>query len=187
MAAPVWLPADYSVWTHSISESAAQGVPHAVWARCGLALMGLGAALTTLPRPRKPVALAICLLLFALAMGASAAWSHRPWSPSAVFDARADRWHSLAAQTAGVAFVLAVALRIAQHWAMQCAVDALDASAGLAALLAPLVMLLGWPGPGAAQRVMFALAYLWLAREATRAPGTTMTAAAANLPRRPAP
>lgn len=86
-----------------------------------------------------------------------------------------------------MAFLLAMALRMAQHWALRRAIDVLDLSAGLAALLAPLVMLMGWPGPGAAQRVMFALAYLWLAREATRQPAQITTTPAANRLSRPAP
>jgi hypothetical protein len=167
--APAWMPSGYSAWTHSVSESAAQGVPHAAWARCGLALMGLGAALAGLWGPHRQGPLTACLLLFGMAMVASALWSHRPWwpeAPFAPFDARADRLHSIAAQAAGVSFLAAVGLRAARHWTQRRRIDLLDTCAAGAAMLAPLAMLLDLPGRGAAQRVMFGLAYVWLARQA---------------------
>jgi hypothetical protein len=172
LSAALWLlallcmPAGYSAWTHRVSESAGQGVPHAAWVRAGLALMGLGAALTALSGRHGPRASAACLLVFGLAMAASAFWSHRPWWPEASFDARADRLHSLAAQIAGMAFVAAIGLRIAHCWQMRRCLDALDAITAVAALLATWAMLISAPGPGAAQRVMFALATIALARHA---------------------
>jgi hypothetical protein len=106
LPAPLWMPAGYSALTHSISESAAQGMPHAVLARAGLALLGVGAVLTALAGHRLPKASVACLLVFGLAM---------------------------------------------------------------------LAMLMGAPGPGAAQRVMFLLASLWPAREAAPDPAHAAT------------
>jgi hypothetical protein len=130
--------------------------------------MGLGAVLAALQRPRTQRPLVICLGVFGLVMLASAVWSHRPWWPGAGFDAHADRLHSLAAQVAGGAFLAAVGLRMAQRWVLRQGLDVLDIGTALAALLAPLAMLLRAPGPGAAQRVMFGLTYLWLVRQAGR-------------------
>jgi hypothetical protein len=152
------------VLRHTISESAAQGLPAAIWARSGLALMGIGAALASLGTWPGPTAWA--LRAFALAMAASAVWGHRPWLPDVGFDASHDRAHAVAAQAAGVAFVMALLGRVAARWALQRQVDGLDAAALFAAVAVPLSWVAGIPWPGAAQRAMFALAYAWLLREA---------------------
>jgi hypothetical protein len=52
---------------------------------------------------------------------------------------------------------------MAQKWALHRRFDALDAAALGVALVAPMVMAVGGAWPGAAQRLMFALAYLWIA------------------------
>lgn len=172
--APLWMPVGYSAFTHSISESAAQAVPHAAWARGGLLLLGGGAVLAALSGQQPPRWASACLIVFGLAMVASAIWSHRPWWPEARFDARADRLHSLAAQVAGMAFVAATGSQMAYRWKLRHRLDALDAITATAAVMAPLAIAMGAPGPGAAQRVMFVLATVWLMRYAVpgRAPGT---------------
>jgi hypothetical protein len=168
LAAPLWMAEGYSALRHGISESAGQGVPHAAWARAGLALLGVAALLIALrTAPARPLLTSWSLAAFGVAMMLSALWSHAPWMAGATFDASEAQRHSLAAQAAGMAMVLALGGRVAFRWTQQRCVDPLEVAALGMSVLVPLAWALRFPWPGAAQRAMFLLAYLWLAREAT--------------------
>ena len=166
-AAPLWMAEGYSAWRHGISESAGQGVAHGGWARAGLAALGLAAlAVAALSGRRGPALTSWALAAFGVAMMLSAVWSHAPWAEGVEFDALEARRHSLAAQAAGMAMVLALGGRVALRWTQQRSVDLLDLSALGLSVFVPLAWALRFPWPGAVQRAMFLLAYLWLAREA---------------------
>ncbi len=97
---------------------------------------------------------------------AVAAWSIRPWDPLAPFDPVEDTLHSAAATVVGFAFALGVATvglgyRVTERrWRL------LDVVGVLASVVLPMAMV-AWPDvAGVLQRSMFALAYLWYAREA---------------------
>lgn len=156
--APCWMPGDYRWLRQSVSETGGQGVPRAVWTRLGLAAYGAAALLLAIRLVTAGRAFGWGLVPFGLAMLAAARWSHRHWDPAVAVDARADRRHSLAAQSAGIAFTLTAGAALAWGpgggWTL---------AAMLAAILAPFALALVPAIGGLAQRLMFLVAALWLA------------------------
>jgi hypothetical protein len=116
LIAPLLMPASYSWWSHTTSESAAQGVPSAWLARLGfltfgMAVIGIGA----LAHQRWGRVAWSCHLAFGVLMCAAAAFSSRSWEPGVAFDPAEDALHSVAATAMGFAFavgVVALAVRV---------------------------------------------------------------------------
>lgn len=163
--APWAMPPGYVHWRHTLSELAAQGLPHADVARTGLALWGLAGWCAAVVRPGTPCPVVrLGLAGFGLSMAAAAYWSHRPWLPGVGYSALEDQWHSVAASLAGTCIVLALSsYHLARCWQRR-KPDALAWLAWCSAWLCPLLMLLHPATAGAWQRAMFAAVGLWLWR-----------------------
>ncbi len=167
--APLWMPEGYDWRFHTISDSAAQEVPLAVFARIGLALLGFAAVLVA-ARPNIPnVWGRVCLGLYGLAIVGSAFWSQTNWMPGGVpSDSEEARLHSLFAQAAGLFYTCAASLDALSALNAGERIPRLSLLAVASALIVPLLMFgANMPG-GASQRIMFAIAYAWIASLALR-------------------
>lgn len=161
----LFMPDSYSWRTHSISESAAQGLAHAWIARLGFLCFGLAVLWLALARMREWARAAFGLhIAFALLMICAAAFSHRPWQLELAFDPREDFLHSVAATGMGFAFAFGVLARLLQRAADAPWRRALDAFALVSATAMPMLAAVSSMG-GAIQRIMFLIAYLWYAVE----------------------
>src|SRR5690606_27614171 len=113
------------------------------------------------PATASHVAFGSCLF-------AVAAFSLRSWQAGAPFDRTEDMLHSVAATVMGFAFALGV--MAARWWPGRPArFRVLDVVAIAASVAIPLAMSASTGYTGALQRAMFAIAYLWYAREAVEA------------------
>lgn len=167
LVATAVMPQPYSWRTHSISESAAQGMLNAWIAR--LSFLCFGGAVLVLSILKREVWARSSYwmhLVFAVAMIATAAFSHKPWIPGVQIDEFEDFLHSLTASAMGFAFCFALVARFLQREHNKVAARALDAVAVVVAtVMSPLAALFPSNG-GLIQRVMFAVAYIWYANEA---------------------
>jgi Protein of unknown function (DUF998) len=161
------MPDGYSWRLHSISESAAQRQHDAWIAR--LSFLCFGAAVLALAlcmRSRWPRLAYWANLVFAASMAGTAAFSHAPWASGEAADRTEDLLHSIFASGMGLAFCLGVAARFAHRGPRAHFDRSLDALALLAATALPLLMASVSSIGGLAQRVLFAVAYVWFGREA---------------------
>jgi hypothetical protein len=162
------MPDGYSWRLHSISESAAQG-QHSAWI-ARLSFLCFGAAVLVLSlcmRGRWPRLTYWSNLVFAASMFGAAAFSHSPWSAGgAAADQFEDFLHSVFASGMGLAFCMGVVARFAQRGPRAYVGRSLDAFALVVATVLPLLLASASSIGGLAQRVMFAVAYVWFGREA---------------------
>jgi len=166
--APPLMPEPYSWITHTISESAAQGVDGAWLARFGFTMFGLAVIwLATVERHRWGRLGSAVHGAFGVSMFAIALFSHRPFQEDVPFDVVEDTVHSAAATAVGFAFafgVLAVALRLRHAGG---GVRFRDVVALMASVVIPMGMTV-WPElAGLLQRGMFLIAYVWYLSEAS--------------------
>lgn len=167
LLAPLNMPASYSWLQHTTSESAAQGVRGAWLARLGFLTFGLtvlwmsGSLMAGWPRLTRWL-----LGVFGLMMVATAVFSTRPWLPNLPFDPIEDALHSFTASAMGFAFAAGIGVRLWQRYQKgQRAGRILDVVAIAASFLIPLSMMALPNWDGLLQRIMFATAYIWYARE----------------------
>lgn len=165
--APLFMSPTYSWVVHTTSESAGQGVPHAWIARLGFLAFGLGVCGLGVALKRVWARTVLWLhAAFGVLMIATAAFSHRPWERGAAFDPIEDALHSFTATAMGFAFSFGVLARLAQRSRARESGRFFDGVALVAATVIPLVMAARGGLDGLIQRMMFAVAYLWYAREA---------------------
>jgi hypothetical protein len=168
-AAPAFLPAGYDWIAHTTSESGAQGVAGAWVARSGFLSFGLAVlALGRLARDSWWPSAVRLHMGFGVAMVATAAYSHRPWSADVPFDRVEDLLHSVAATGMGFAFAGGVLMRLGQRRTLRLPGTGLDLVAMLASVLLPVSMSAFPLWDGLLQRAMMLVAYAWYAREALR-------------------
>lgn len=165
--APAVMPSDYSWLEHTTSESAAQGVPGAWLARFGFLSFGLTVlGLAAGNRHRWGSWGRGLHALFGALMAAAAAFSARSWRADQWFDPTEDLLHSVAATGMGFAFAFGI-VAVALNDRHRSAGARIGDLAGVAAsVLLPLAMTVLPEADGTLQRVMFAIAYCWYAREA---------------------
>lgn len=167
--APLVVPPDYSWISQTTSESGAQTVPGAWLARLGFLLFGLAVVVLASGAARRWGSWGVALHgAFGGLMAAAAAFSHRPWHPGRDFDGTEDLMHSVVASAMGFAFAAGVVVT--------CVVTARGGSRrgvgwDVAAVAASVVLPLGMAAlpavDGVLQRLMFLVAYVWYAREAS--------------------
>ena len=166
------MPEPYSWRSHSISESAAQGLHKAWIAR--LSFLCFGAAVLILSIVKRQDWARACYgmqLVFAVCMLATAAFSHKPWLPGVAVDSFEDLLHSITASAMGFAFCFGVVARFLQRAHTQLAQRTFDVVALLlATVMSPLAVMFPSDG-GLVQRAMFAVAYVWFATEALSGAG----------------
>lgn len=164
--APAALDESYSWVEHTTSQAGAQGVAGAWVARMGFVLFGLAVIWLSHGRARTWRQPAAALhVAFGVCLVAVAAFSLRSWQPGAPFDRTEDLLHSVSATAMGFAFALGVAA--AAWWpGRPTKIRVLDVVAVVASIVIPLAMSAAAGYAGALQRAMFAIAYLWYAREA---------------------
>jgi Protein of unknown function (DUF998) len=172
MLAAYAMPDGYSWRFHSISESAAQG-QHGAWiARFSFLCFGAAVFLLSLAmRDRWPRLTYWSNLIFATSMLGAAAFSHSPWLPGQAADQFEDFLHSIFASGMGFAFCIGLVARLAHRGANSSFGRTLDALALVFATVLPLLLASGSNSGGLLQRVIFAVAYLWFARESLIALG----------------
>ncbi len=167
VTAPFVLDASYSVVANTTSESGAQGVDGAWVARSGFLLFGLAVLWIAWRRSGTWGQPAAALhVTFGVCMCAVAAFSLRSWVPGTDFDPTEDLLHSIAATVLGFAFALGVVSVAIRNHSSRGPWIVLDSLAVIASVILPLGMTMNDRIDGALQRLMFALGYLWYAREA---------------------
>lgn len=167
LAAALAMPDAYSWRSHSISESAAQGLRHAWIARLAFIFFGGAVLVLSLAMRQTWPRLAYWMhLTFAVSMIGTAAFSHKPWIEGLPFDAFEDVLHSVTATGMGFAFCLGAFARFAQRNRMERLNRALDVLALVAGTGMPLLSAIFLDSGGMIQRAMFVVAYLWYGREA---------------------
>ena len=98
LSPPLLMPASYSWVSHSVSESAAQGLPGAWLTRTGFLLWGSGVLwLASLARETWGRWGSLSLGAWGTLMIAAAAYSHAPWQGGVPSDSFEDLLHSAAA------------------------------------------------------------------------------------------
>ena len=167
-AAPAWMPRGFDWRRHTVSDSAAQDLPHAWLARAGLALLGIASVQLAIDAAHLGSAARLGLALFGVGMISSGAWSRRPWQHTASFDQRADRIHSLSARTAGMGYVAAGLAHVSDRWHVADTHLAITVAAQVTALVCPAITFRVPRVGGVAQRVMFGVSYLWIGSLAGR-------------------
>jgi sulfite exporter TauE/SafE len=175
LVATAAMPEPYSWRTHSISESAAQGLLNAWIARFSFLCFG-GAVLVLSILQREVWARSTYWmhLAFAVAMLSTAAFSHKPWIADVPVDEFEDFLHSVAASGMGFAFCFGVIARFLQRGRNELVARTLDVIAVVVATtMSPLAAWLPNNG-GFIQRVMFAVAYVWYANEALSSVGMSV-------------
>ena len=170
LLAPSLMPASYSWFRHTTSESAAQGVPGAWLARLGFLLFGFAVIWMSAGLQSKWSTYARLMhAAFGVLLVATAAFSTRPWEPNTPYDPIEDALHSFTATAMGFAFALGVVLTFLQRGK-----DRLGRLIDLIAIIAAVVILLAMSASpdweGLFQRVMFAIAYIWYGAELLRQP-----------------
>ena len=165
--APLLMPDSYSWVSHTTSESAAQGVSGAWLARLGFLMFGLAVLwLTAFSGARWGRWGTFFHGMFGVLMTATAAFSHRPFTPGIMFDRTEDLLHSVTATAMGFAFAAGVVAVMVHRPGRLTSRRALDVAALVASVIIPLGMA-AWSGSaGLLQRSMFLVAYLWYATEA---------------------
>lgn len=168
LLAPLVLDDSYSWVEHTTSEAGGQRVQGAWVARTGFLLFGLAvlwiAHLRSHAWNRPASAMHV---IFGSCMAGVAAFSLRSWNETVSYDRTEDMLHSIAATVMGFTFALGVvaARRVQRRVTL---LRSLDAVAVLASVALPIAMATFTRYAGVLQRVMFGIAYLWYAREATR-------------------
>ena len=166
LAAPNYMPADYSWVSQTTSESAAQTIPYAWIARLGFLTFGYAVMWLAMFRRREWARSVFWLhLAFGLLMTATAAFSHHPWEPSVQFDPIEDFLHSVTATLMGFAFAFGVLFRMMQRLWQQKPPQPIDIVAVTAATLIPPLMFWLPQYAGILQRMMFLSAYIWFGFE----------------------
>ena len=165
--APLLMPSSYHWLTHTTSESAAQGIEGAWLARSGFLLYGFAVLLLTLAfRHHWGRAAFVLHAAFGVCMIGNAAFSSRPWLAELPFDLMEDILHSWMSGLVGTVFSLGVLAVLFQRSKTDRFAKAYDLVAiGTSILIFP-AMLFWSEINGLIQRIMFAVAYLWYAREA---------------------
>ena len=163
---PALMPQDYSWLSHSISESAAQGLSWAWVTRTGFLLFGFAVLwLSICYRFHWGRAAYYFHMLFGLFMVATAAYSHKHWLTAEPHDAIEDLLHSVTATGMGFAFALGVLARFFGRNKNQQGRRLLDLIAIIASFVLPLLGLQLSAYAGLLQRFMFAIAYIWYSQE----------------------
>jgi hypothetical protein len=169
LAAPTLMPAGYGWLTHTTSESAAQALEGAWLARLGFILFGLAVIWLASFKSGVWARTAVwCHLVFGVCMVGTAAFSHQPWLDGIPFDPIEDFLHSLTATVMGFAFAFGVVAHLLQREGEDRVGRLLDVTAVAAATFLPLLMATQPAIIGLLQRTMFAVAYIWYGREASR-------------------
>lgn len=177
--APLLIAHDYSWVQHTISDSAAQGVEGGWVARTGFVLFAVAvAAVAAQSHQRWGVLRGLPHYLFALGMCTAAVFSTRHWDHATAFNVTQDRLHSVATSTVGFGIVVGV-LAVASLKGRPMRRRSMDGVVVATAILVPLIMFRFEYVAGAAQRGMFAMAFIWYAGEAL------WSAPAARTKRRP--
>lgn len=167
VAATLAMPAGYSWRSHSISESAAQGLAEAWIARLGFLSFGAGVLVLALAMRLHWSRVSYWMnLAFAACMFGTAAFSHKPWIAGVADDPFEDGLHSLTATAMGFAFSIGVVFRFIQRTGTDRVGRVFDVVALAVAIVLPMILASSADIGGIAQRVMFAVAYLWYGREA---------------------
>jgi hypothetical protein len=169
LCAPLFIPPGYSWISHTISESAAQGLEGAWLARTGFLLFGLAVIwLSNTSNATWARGVVWLHIAFGVCMVSTAAFSHKPWIAGIPYDPIEDALHSFTATAMGFAFTAALILRLLQRGKHDRLGRILDIVALTAATAIPLLMFSNVMIAGLVQRLMFLISYVWYGTEALR-------------------
>lgn len=165
--APLLMPDGYSLVVNEVSETGAQGVLHAWVTHLGFLLFGFAVIVLAEETCRIwPEWARWAHRVFGGSVILTAVFSDSPWFERD-YDLVEDMIHSVAAGFVGAAFTVGVLLLAL--WRGSMFTRTFDGFAALATLVIPTLMFFANDVAGAAERVMFAIAYLWYGGEALRA------------------
>jgi len=160
---PIFSPPEFSWLQHSTSEQAGQQLAGAWIMRVGFVGYGLSTLLATLIEwPKRPFVRA-ALALFGLGLIGTAVWSNASILPNAPSDMYEDWLHSVASGIVGTAFAVACGARL---FAPDGSRRDILAWFGLVISVAFPLAMGAWPDvKGLVQRTMFAISFVFVARE----------------------
>lgn len=161
--APLLMPASYSWFAHTTSESAAQGLSGAWLARVGLGTFGAAVVALAWSHPSWGPGARFAHFGFGALMTVTAVASTRPWFEGIPFDAVEDRIHSFAATAMGFAFAFGILAVVLADMRMGRTIRKVHPIAILASIVIPLAMTVTPEYAGILQRLMFIVAYAWYA------------------------
>ncbi len=168
IVAPFLMPNSYSVVTHSVSESAAQGVDGAWLARAGFMLLGFGVlTLASIAGDHWGLAGRSIFRVYGASIIAAGIFSHMPWE-DVPFDAFEDTLHSWASGLVGFSFIVGVVSVGYQRGPRVTSAHVFDALAVIAAIGISYFVFAAPDVAGVIQRIMFVIAYAWFGLEAIR-------------------
>lgn len=163
--APLLMPSRYSWLDHAVSEAAAQGQSGAWLTRLGFLLLGFAVLLLAAHADsRWGVWGRLLHRVYGLSMIATAVFAHKPFV-SGTYDRVEDVLHSIAANAVGFAFVAGVIVVTMQRGDNHKLARVIDWIAIVAAIALPLIMVNITGYAGLAQRILFAIGYLWYGME----------------------
>jgi hypothetical protein len=166
LLAPLLMPESYDWVKHTTSESGAQGIEGAWLARLGFVLYGIAVLLLVLRKQDWTITTRIIHFVFALGMAGNALFSSKPWLDELPFSVMEDILHSLMSGLVGTAFTLGVILLLLQRSAADWYSKTFDSFAIIISISVTLIMFNGGEDiAGIVQRIMFAVSYLWYAKE----------------------
>jgi hypothetical protein len=160
---PFFSPPEFSWVKHSTSEQAGQGMPGAGIMRVGFFAYGSGTIVASLLDWRDRPWVRAALVMFGAGLIGTGLWSNASILPDVLSDMNEDRLHSIASGVVGTAFAAACAARLfapdgdRRDW--------LSWLGLIAAVAIPLVMVELPEFRGLLQRIMFALSFVFVARE----------------------
>ena len=166
LLAPLLMPESYDWVKHTTSESGAQGIEGAWLARLGFVFYGVAVLLLVLRKQDWTITTRIIHFVFALGMAGNALFSSKPWLDELPFSEMEDILHSLMSGLVGTAFTLGVILLLLQRSAADWYSKTFDSFAIIISISVTLIMFNGGEDiAGIVQRIMFAVSYLWYAKE----------------------
>jgi len=165
--APLLMPESYDWVEHTTSESGAQGMAGAWLARMGFVFYGAAVLLLSVTHKSWQRLARLVHSVFGAGMIGNAVFSSRPWQAELPFSELEDLLHSWMSGLVGTAFTVGVIVVFFARKQSNILTRSIDITAVLVSIGVTLVMFSGGEDiAGLVQRVMFAVSYIWYAREA---------------------
>lgn len=163
VAGPCLSPAEFSWIRHSTSEQAGQQLPGAWAMRTGFAAYGCGVTTAAILDWHTRPFVRTALIAFGAGLIGTAVWSNASILPGSLSDLREDTLHSVASGVVGAAFAAACATRLFAPGGSRR--DGLAWLGLVISVLIPLAMNAMPEVRGILQRAMFAVSFVFVARE----------------------
>lgn len=166
LLAPLLMPQSYNWIVHTTSESGAQGVEGAWLTRAGFIVYGIAVFVLSLVNKSWSVLARITHGVFGICMIGNAVFSSRPWQVGMPYSELEDLLHSWMSGLVGTAFTIGVILVFFLRKPSDILAKLFDVMAVLVSIGVTVLMFGSAENiAGLVQRIIFAVSYLWYAKE----------------------